>query len=192
MPAGENPITTTLSMTNYTSPSAQAETISTHNEILTTEKGTPYALSMLHSQTVTNFIGLDPTVILMSDSATKHPSSISLSTTTSSMTDSTTSAVQSNINIIVIGVSIAVLLILSTALIITATVLIWSYKRRSSKQVNNCSLYFTLNRRAGQPQPLQQESAQLYDQIHLSPSTGQTEYVPKSENANRNNPSQSS
>jgi hypothetical protein len=109
------------------------------------------------------------------------------------MIDSMTSAVQSNINIVAIGVSIAMLLILSIILIITTTVLIWSYKRRSSKQVNNCSPYSTLNRRAGQPQPLQQDSAELYDQIHLSPSTGQSEYVPKNETANnRNNPSQTS
>jgi hypothetical protein len=104
------------------------------------------------------------------------------------MTDSMTSAVQSNINnIVAIGVSIATLLILSTALIITATVLIWSYKRRSSKQVNNCSPYSTLNRRAGQPQPLQQDSANLYDQIQLGPSTGQTKYI-----LTMNKPSQTS
>ena len=57
---------------------------------------------------------------------------------------------------------------------------------------SNCSPYSTLNRRAGQPQSLQQDSAQLYDQIHLSPSTGQAEYVPNSETANINNPSQTS
>jgi hypothetical protein len=39
----------------------------------------------------------------------------------------------------------------------------------SSKQVNNSSPYSTLNRRAGQPQSSQQDSAELYDQIHLSP-----------------------
>ena len=95
-------------------------------------------------------------------------------------------------SIIAIGVSIVMLLILSTILIITATVLIWSYKRRSSKNVTNFSPYSTLNRRAGQPQSLQQDSAQIYDQIHLSPSTGQAEYIPNSETANINNPSQSS
>ena len=83
------------------------------------------------------------------------------------------------------------LLILSIILIITATVLIWSYKRRS-KQVNNFSPYSILNRRAGQPQSLQQDSAQLYDQIHLSPSTGQAEYVPNNETENINNPNQTS
>jgi hypothetical protein len=83
------------------------------------------------------------------------------------------------------------LLILSTILIITATVLIWSYKRRPSKQVNNSSPYSTLNRRAGQPQHLQQDSADLYDQIHLSPSTGQTEYIPN-ETANLSQTSQNS
>ena len=56
--------------------------------------------------------------------------------------------------------------------------------------MNNSSPYSTLNRRAGQPQSLQQDSAQLYDQIHLSPSTGQAEYIPKSETANINNQSQ--
>jgi hypothetical protein len=83
------------------------------------------------------------------------------------------------------------LLILSTTLIITATVLTWSYKRRSSKEVNNCSPYSTLNRRVGQPQPLQQDSAELYDQIHLSPSTGQTEYI-SNETANESQISQNS
>ena len=109
------------------------------------------------------------------------------------MTDSMTSVVQSNVNIFaIIGVSIVMPLILSAILIITATVmvLIWSYKRRSSEQVNNCSPYSTLSRRAGQLQPLQQDSAQLYDQIHLGPSTGQAEYIPKSETAYINNPSQ--
>ena len=132
--------------------------------------------------------------MLASDSAarTSSPTSMSTTTTGNSTTDTRTSVVQSKVNIIAIGVSIAMLLILSTILIITATVLIWNYKRRSSKQVNNGSPYFTLNRRAGQPQFLQQDSAQLYDQIHLSPSTGQAEYVPKSETANINNQSQTS
>ena len=58
--------------------------------------------------------------------------------------------------------------------------------------MNNSSPYSTLNRRAGQPQSLQQDSPELYDQIHLSPSTGQAEYIPKSETANINNQSQTS
>ena len=101
------------------------------------------------------------------------------------MTDSITSEVHSNVNIVaIIGVSIVMPLILSAILIITATatILIWSYKRRSSKQMNNCSPYSTLNRAAGKPQSLQQDSAQLYDQINLGPSTGQAEYnIPKGE-----------
>ena len=130
--------------------------------------------------------------MLISDVAATSSSPTSLGTITTTATDSmmSDSVVQSNINIVVIGVSIAMLLILSTILIITVIVLIWSYKRRSSKKVNNSSPYSSLNRRAGQPQALQQDSAQFYDQIHLSPSTGQAEYVPKSETANMNNPSQ--
>jgi hypothetical protein len=95
--------------------------------------------------------------------------------------------VHSNGTIIAIGVSIAMLLILSIILIITATVLIWGYKRRSCKQVNNC--FSTLNRRAGQPQLSQQDSIELYDKIYLGPYTGQTEYILT---ANMNNPSQTS
>ena len=35
---------------------------------------------------------------------------------------------------------------------------------------------------------MQQNSAQPYDQIHLSPSTGQTEFISKSQSKNINNP----
>ena len=95
--------------------------------------------------------------------------------------------------IIAIGVSIAILLILSTILIIIVTVLIWSYKRRSAKQkLCTDGSYSTLCRESGlrtQTQFTQENSSELYDQIHLSPFTGQTEYIPKSETANINNPS---
>ena len=91
--------------------------------------------------------------------------------------------------IIAIVVSLVILLVLSVALIITVVALV--YKRKGAqKKFYRDSSYSTLNRRTGQqiqPQSLQQDSAQLYDQIHLSPSTGQTEYVPKNETANANN-----
>ena len=94
--------------------------------------------------------------------------------------------------IIAIVVSLAILLVLSVALIIMVVALI--YKRKGvQKKLYIDSSYSTLNRGTGQqiqPQSLQQDSAQLYDQIHLSPSTGQAEYIPKSETANANNPSQ--
>ena len=135
--------------------------------------------------------------MLVSDSAAKNssPTSVSTTTTGSSTTDTriSDSVVQSKVNIIAIGVSIAMLLILSTILIliITATVLIWSYKKTSSKQVNNHSPYSTLNRRAGQPQSLHKDSPELYDQnlIYSSPSTDladSAEYIPNSETANNN------
>ena len=91
-----------------------------------------------------------------------------------------------------IGVSIAILLILSISLIIAVVLLIWSYKRRSAKQNHYTdSSYSTLRRGSGQQiQPWSiQDSAQLYDQIQLSPSTGQTEFIPKSESTNINNSS---
>ena len=100
---------------------------------------------------------------------------------------------QSKTVIIAIGVSTAIRLILSSVLIVTVVVLTWSYKRRSAKkELYTDTLYSTLSRGFGQqiqPQSVQQEFAQLYDQIHLSPSTGQTEFIHKFESANINNPS---
>ena len=96
--------------------------------------------------------------------------------------------------IIAVGVSTAILLILSSALIITAAVLIINYRRRSAKQkLNNDTLYSTLNRgfeAQVQSQLTQQNSNELYDQIHLSPSTGQTEFIlkPQSESKNTSHP----
>ena len=76
---------------------------------------------------------------------------------------------------------------------ITVVLLTWSYKRRSAKQnLYTDSSYSTLSRGSGQQiqsQSVQKDSAGLYDQIHLSPSTGQTEFIPKPESANINSPS---
>ena len=130
------------------------------------------------------------TTILIPDFAAISSSSMSMRTTTSSVTDSMKSelALQSNRNIVAIGVSIAMLLILLTTLIITVVVLLWSYKRRLMKQKMTDSTYSTLNRRTGQLQSVQCDSPELYDQIHLSPSTGQTEFIPKPQSENVNSP----
>ena len=93
--------------------------------------------------------------------------------------------------IIAIGVSTTILLILSSALVITAAVLIINYRRRSAKQdFHTDALYSTLNRGSEQQvqhQYMQQNSNDLYDQIHLSPSTGQTEFIPKPQSESINN-----
>jgi hypothetical protein len=93
--------------------------------------------------------------------------------------------------IIAIGLSTVILLILSSALIITVVVLIRNYRRRLAKQeLNTDASYSTLNRDSGiqvQPRSNQQNSDELYDQIHLSPSTGQTEFIPKPQTENVNN-----
>ena len=95
--------------------------------------------------------------------------------------------------IIAFGVSIAILLVISTTIIITIAILVCSYKKRAAKQkLYTDSSYSTLSRGSVQhvqPQSIQHDSTQLYDQVHLSPSTGQTEFVPKNESANINNPS---
>ena len=102
------------------------------------------------------------------------------------------SSSESKTAITAIGVSTVILLILSSALIITAVtvVLIKNYRRRSAKQeLYTDSSYSTLNRGSElqvQPQSIQQN--ELYDQIHLSPSTGQTEFISKPQSENINNP----
>ena len=97
---------------------------------------------------------------------------------------------QSKAAIIAIGISTAILLILSSALTIIVVVLIRNYRRRSAKQeLYNDSSYSTLNRDSElqvQPQYTQQNSNELYNQIHLSPFTGQTEFISKSQNKNIN------
>ena len=116
--------------------------------------------------------------------------------TTSSSTTDPMSQSNSATEISAIGVSIALLLVLSTILVVIVSLLVWSYKRRSSKQNFRAdSSYSTLSRRSGQqiqPESIQHNSAGLYDQIHLSPSTGQIEYISKIESANINNLSQTS
>ena len=109
--------------------------------------------------------------------------------TTSSFTTDTKDKLNSSIEIIATVVSIPILLIV---LIITVVALIWSYKRRSAKhKVNVDDTYSTLNRGSRQTrrqQITQQDSAELYNQIHLSPSTGQTEFISKPQSENINNP----
>ena len=121
----------------------------------------------------------------------EYSSSVRPINTSTSRTDTEMLRDQSKTVTIAIGVSTVILLIVSSTLIITVVVLIWNYKRKSSAKHTDSS-YSTLNRGTGQqtqPQSVKQDSAQLYDQIHLSPSTGQTEFIPKSESANINNPS---
>ena len=70
--------------------------------------------------------------------------------------------------------------------------LTWRYKRKFTKQkLYTDSPYSTLSREIGkqiQPQSMQNDPAELYDQIHLSSFTVQTEFLSKSEIANLNNP----
>ena len=107
-------------------------------------------------------------------------------------------AVQPNnaTGVIIIGASIAIPLMLSVILIISVIVLIWSYKRRSiNRKLYTDSQYSTLSKETGQQiqlKSMQQDSAQLDNQVHLSPSTGQTEFIRKPESANINSPNSTS
>ena len=99
---------------------------------------------------------------------------------------------QSKTVITVIGVSTVLLLILSSALVLTVVVF-RNYKRRSAKQeLYTDHSYSTLSRGSEQqiqPRAIHCDSTELYDQVHLSPFTGQTEFIPKCESTNINNPS---
>ena len=125
----------------------------------------------------------------MLDSTTKN-SSVRPMNTSTSKTDTKILRGQSQTAIIAIGVSTVILLILSSALTITVVVLIRNYRKRSGTQeLYTDTPYSILNRGPGlqvQPQYIQQN--ELYDQIHLSPSTGQTEFISKPQSENINNP----
>ena len=110
--------------------------------------------------------------------------------TSTSRTDTDMLRGQSKTVIIAIGVSTVLLLILSSAIVLTVVVLVWNYKRRSAKQeLYTEHSYSTLSRGSEQSQSIHHNSTQFYDQVHLSPFTGQTEFIPKSESTNINNPS---
>ena len=89
---------------------------------------------------------------------------------------------------VVIGIITAILIVL-TATVISVLVL---FRRKSAQQKPDCDgSYSTLNRENTQqmlPQSLH-TPAKLYDQIQLSPSTGQTEFVSKPDSENINNSS---
>ena len=95
---------------------------------------------------------------------------------------------------IAIGVSSVTVLILSSAVIITVVLLILRHKRRSTKHyLYTDSSYSILSRGSGQEVKPLKNSSELYDQINLSPSAGQTKYIKKTETAENitNNPSTS-
>ena len=91
---------------------------------------------------------------------------------------------------VAVGVVGILLLILITSLIIILSLIVWYRKRRTRKleiDPNSGSMredasYSILERgRRQQIQPQDSNSTELYDQIHLSPSTGQTELISKTE-----------
>ena len=127
-------------------------------------------------------------IMICIDSATTNILTKIMSTIPSSTTDT---EYQSNNFTEIIATAVS-MTILSIVLIITLVAIIWSYKRRSAKkcELYDDSSYSTLNRRPGQVQlhSIQQNSAELYDQIHLSPFTGQTEFITKPQSENINNP----
>ena len=88
------------------------------------------------------------------------------------------------------GVVGALLLTLIISLIILLSLILWHHKRGTQKletDPNSDSMredtsYSKLERRTRQQiQPQDSNFTQLYDQIHLSPSTGQTELISKTE-----------
>jgi hypothetical protein len=127
----------------------------------------------------------------MLDSKIKDSSSRIMNTSTAKI-DTEMLTGQPKTAFITIGLAVVILPILSSALIITVAVLIRSYRKRLAKQeLNTDASYSTFNRGTGlqvQPQFTQQNSNELYDQIHLSPSTGQTELIPQPQSENTNNP----
>jgi hypothetical protein len=92
--------------------------------------------------------------------------------------------------VIAVGVAGALLLVVIISLIIVLSLILWHRKRGTHKSEidpNSGSMredasYSILERGMKQQlQPQDSNSTELYDQIHLSPSTGQTELISKTE-----------
>ena len=121
--------------------------------------------------------------------STSHPPN----TTSWTSSPTNTKSSQSITNLEITGVSVLLLLLVLAVLIISVLVLLWNYKKKSIKQKpdakNEISSYSVLNR--GTNQQMQPHSlhapCEVYDQIKLSPSTGQTELVHQTESENINN-----
>ena len=92
---------------------------------------------------------------------------------------------------LVVGLSTPILIALLVMLIIIIILLFWYHWRKSTKQKQNSEhqdgSYSTHNRGSNQAQ-IASASANLYEQIQLSPSSDQTEIIPtaKDENTSRN------
>ena len=114
--------------------------------------------------------------------------SSSTSTTTMSKANGVSLTNDSDTLNIIIGVVIATLiLILLVVLALIVIIALVVMSRKSVKRKTNCdSSYSALNRgtlQQLQPQAVQ-NSSELYDQIHLSPLTGQAEFIRNSETEN--------
>ena len=94
---------------------------------------------------------------------------------------------------VAVGVGGALLLILVTSLIIILSLIVW-YRKRGTRKLEidpnstvstredaSYSIYILERGTRQQIQPQDTNSTELYDQIHLSPSTGQTELISKTE-----------
>ena len=92
---------------------------------------------------------------------------------------------------VAVGVVGVLLVIVITSLIVILSLIVWHHKRGTRKveidhnsagSMREDASYSILERgRRQQIQPQDSNSTKLYDQIHLSPSTGQTELISKTE-----------
>ena len=139
-------------------------------------------------------ITIIPTATSNHTNSTSTIVSLSLSSSTKNYAAQTPQS-PSVTGLLVVGVSVPILIALLVVLIITMIVLLWNHRRKSAKQKQTSEhhdgSYSTLNRGSSQAQ-IASGSANLYEQIQLSPSTGQTDIIPTAEgdNTSRNSTSQ--
>ena len=91
----------------------------------------------------------------------------------------------------VLGIGVAISFVMLLTLTVTAAIALVLFLRKSAKyKADYDTSYCTLHRATTQQQQSQSlhTSNDLYDQIQLSPSTGQAEFISRNETANTNNP----
>ena len=112
--------------------------------------------------------------------------SSSTSTTTTSQANGVSSTSTSDVLNLIIGVVVAILILVLLAAVALTVIVVMS--RKSVKRKSNYdSSYSALNRGTSRQQAVH-NSSELYNQIHLSPLTGQAEFIRDSETENIINP----
>ena len=144
---------------------------------------------LTHNKICIQFVATDSTTVYTTVTDTANSSYTEDQVKTMEIDESGEHTHQSVTTTIGIATAIAIVILLLTAITAIVSFLYLRKSAQKSKVDNVDSSYSTLCRESGQQMQSQSlhTSNDLYDQIQLSPSTGQAEFISRNETANTNN-----